>query len=51
MRVKIFLSIAVDAIWTWIIGGVFAVIGVVVFIFPNLGVNIPFLVPGASRHA
>ncbi|NMB62551.1 MAG: hypothetical protein GYA18_09465 [Chloroflexi bacterium] len=34
MRFKVFLSIALGALWTWIIGGVFAMIGVFQFFFP-----------------
>ena len=34
MRFKVFLSIALDALWTWIIGGVFAMIGVFQFFSP-----------------
>jgi hypothetical protein len=37
MRIKILFSIVADALWTWIVGGVFAVIGIIVFVYPNLG--------------
>lgn len=37
MRSRVFWSIVLDTIWTWIIGGVFAFIGVVEFYFPKIG--------------
>jgi hypothetical protein len=37
MYTKEFLSIIFKAVWTWIIGGVFIVIGIAVFFCPDLG--------------
>src|SRR6266545_2332026 len=37
MDIKDFLSIVFKPVWTWIVGGVFAVIGLIVFFFPDLG--------------
>ena len=51
MDPKEFLSVVFKPIWTWIIGGIFAILGVLVFFIPDLGsiLNWPSLsqnVPG-----
>jgi hypothetical protein len=37
MDIKEFLSVIFKPIWTWIIGGFFAIIGVAIFFIPDLG--------------
>ncbi len=37
MDPKEFLSVVFKPIWTWIIGGIFAILGVLVFFIPDLG--------------
>jgi hypothetical protein len=37
MKTKFFWSIAIDALWTWIVGGLFGIIGIAAVIFPNIG--------------
>jgi hypothetical protein len=36
MDIKKFFSLVFKSIWAWIIGGIFALIGVVTFFFPDL---------------